>query len=183
VILCFSRGCLRTIRFSKPTTIYGDTKFRNVTESSFLLKITKGYPETAYNHCHNLENELDELLRSNGFDDSAFEPWSVDDHRRDELNRKDSYIDYSDPIEVTKVFLNALLSEEYDFIPYLIAPEYLLYFSPRNMKNMRSSIQLPENPKFILKAGKGSNKSVVGVEGTKYGFELQKIGEKWLFEY
>jgi len=180
VLFCYRFGCLNTTYFERPTTIYGDERFRNITEGSFSLTITGGYSEIDYYRCDDLTNELDALRRESGYNKDTYKVWNVDQQRKTELQQKASSIDYSNPIAVLRAWLDAVTNEEYDFIPYLVIPEHLLYFSPPKMKRIRASIQLPENPEFTLRYGVGSNRAGIRVPGTKYGFMLQKRKGKWL---
>jgi len=77
-------------------------------------------------------------------------------------------------------WFGAVLSEEYDFIPYLVVPEYVYNYLPRDIRKLRLNVHLPKDTIYSLKLEQNNMKAVVSIEGTKYRMILQKYENKWM---
>jgi len=92
--ICLGDACIVFRHIGRPTKIYGDARFADVSDTIFTLAKYYRHPETTYNRCDDMENEYNQLLQSYELDSSRFIEWKVDYTRRRELEEKVSRVDY-----------------------------------------------------------------------------------------
>jgi len=180
--MCLGGTCIRYRHIATPTKIYGDKRFADVSDTIFTLAKYNRHPEITYNRCDGMNKEYYQLLQSYDLDASRFKEWKVDYTRRRELEEELSRVDYANPIDVVRTWFRAVHNEEYDFIPYLVAPKYVYGYLPETIRKLRPNIRLPKEAVYTLKFEDNKKKAVVGIEGTEYWMTLQRHENKWMIE-
>jgi len=180
--MCLGNVCIVYRHIATPTKIYGDKRFADVSDTIFTLAKYNRNPEITYKRCDGMNKEYHQLLQSYDLNASRFIEWKADYTRKRELEEEVSRVDYTNPVDVVRTWFRAVQNEEYDFIPYLAAPEYVYGYLPETIRNLRLNIRLPKATVYTLKFEDNKSKAVVGIDGTEYWMTLRRQKNKWMIE-